>query len=295
MLRMGTYSGLVSGWPDHLELTELGQEYLALNLERFYELTEGQKAFVVRHLILEGAWRGRTRDLLQLLTPCYSRGTFTLNLAETPLPPEAVAPVHLLAKLGLLAQQSGILSVEERYVEQVAGLLGEPRGPTEEQLADILTAKRELGALAEDAVVAYERRRLEAIGRLAESSLVRRISHLNVAAGFDVQSFDGDKPLYDYDRFIEVKASRRRELCFYWTRNERRVAGELGDKYWIYFVGEFRQNDCEDIAPVMIQDPATRLPLMAEIELEPCAYRVKREEPIELSAASQESLKGFAL
>jgi len=195
----------------------------------------------------------------------------------------------------VLLETDGVLTVAPEYVASVVQLLADRHGTTEEHLRKTLQANRKLSAQAEEAVVEYERNRLRALNRVAEASLVRRIAQLDVAAGYDVESFDGDKPLFDYDRFIEVKASQGTELRFFWTANERRVAEKLGNRYWIYFVGNFRNNADDRIAPIMIQDPATRLWKISQLRVEVSTHLVTQSKDLILNPITQQDIKGFLL
>ena len=102
------------------------------------------------------------------------------------------------------------------------------------ELSETLREARKLGALAEEAVVEYERTRLRKLGLVVEASLVRRISQLNAAAGYDIESFDQKRTVLEYDRLIEVKASQGKRVRFYWTRNEYKAAERYRDQgHWI--------------------------------------------------------------
>ncbi|QQR96668.1 MAG: DUF3883 domain-containing protein [Bacteroidota bacterium] len=57
-----------------------------------------------------------------------------------------------------------------------------------------------------------------------QSELVKRISTINTAAGYDIESFDGTTDDVFLNRFIEVKATTGEDIRFYWTINEREVA-----------------------------------------------------------------------
>ena len=95
------------------------------------------------------------------------------------------------------------------------------------------------------------------MGHVIEARCIRRISHVRVNAGYDIESFNGPSPAVNYDRFIEVKAARGPQMRFFWTQNEIQVATRLGERYWIYFQGTV--NVTKGIArnePIMLQNPA---------------------------------------
>ncbi len=130
-----------------------------------------------------------------------------------------------------------------------------------------------MGDLGERLVEEYERARLLGLGRKAEASLVSRISEIDAAAGFDIKSFDGTEPAYDYDRLIEVKSSTKLDIRFNLSSNEYEMAQQYGNRYWIYF--------CAGVDPraprlrhlVMIQNPFRKLEELG-FHVEPSEYVV---------------------
>ena len=294
-LRSCEYAELVTLSKGLVALTEKGRRFLSLNPSRSYELTDAQKRFVAEHVILSGPWQARARDLFLSFSPNHSEVTYELCVAENPLPLRYSSAVYLLRHLGVLAEADGILRVAPEYVASVVQLLADRGGSREEDLTKALDARRKLGVQAEEAVLEFEHNRLGGLGRNAEASLVRRISQLDVGAGYDIESFDGDRPLFDYDRFIEVKASQGAGLRFYWTANERQAAERLGDRYWIYFVGGFRSAQRGEIEPIMIRDPAGRLHRMSGLRVEIAVSLVTQKTPLDLEPIAGEQVKGFAL
>lgn len=109
-------------------------------------------------------------------------------------------------------------------------------------------AKR-LGELGESQVIEHEQRTLNIIGRFDLSKKVRQVSIKNVAAGYDILSFDNQ----GNEKYIEVKASKSSYVGFELTVNELNVARKLGTAYWIY-----RITNVEGGMPkiTQIQDPA---------------------------------------
>jgi len=59
-----------------------------------------------------------------------------------------------------------------------------------QELDEALQTNLKLADQAEEAILEYERSRLKSINCHAEASLMRRISQLNVKAGYDIESFD---------------------------------------------------------------------------------------------------------
>lgn len=107
------------------------------------------------------------------------------------------------------------------------------------------------GEKAELFVLEYEKYRL---GQpLCEK--VRRISEIDVTAGYDIVSFDSSRSRGP-DRFIEVKAVSNDG--FYWSRNEYEIAKLKGNAYYLYLV-ELSKINQQTYVPQIIQDPATKV------------------------------------
>ena len=106
------------------------------------------------------------------------------------------------------------------------------REVTPEQFDLMLRAAARNGALGELLVLEYERKRLVRAKRPNLAAMVRWTSKENIAAGFDISSFE----INGSPRFIEVKASVGGARRFMITRNEWNVAQIEKDRYWIYFV-----------------------------------------------------------
>lgn len=202
--------------------------------------------------------------------------------------------MQLFKSFEVVEIKDGTIYVNPSYVRFVKDLLSINKGLTEEQLRKLIDADEELGRLAEDAVFKYERKRLLSLGRIPEMDLVRRVSPLNASAGYDIESFNGDIPSFTNDRFIEVKASKQNKIRFYWSLNEYEKAKELGDKYWIYFLGDFKKNKT-DIVPVMIRNPAKRIPELKNLNIYVVKYIVEAINDLTLTPILFNEVEGLLL
>lgn len=137
-----------------------------------------------------------------------------------------------------------------------------------EQLKRQLENKSLAGEKAELYVLEYERKRLgKPLG-----DQVKRISEIDVTAGYDIVSFDSpesSKP----DRFIEVKAVS--SAGFYWSENEYKIAKLYGEKYFLYLV-ELSKIDDEDYKPEIISDPALTVMNSRDWLIEPESYHLQK-------------------
>jgi len=108
--------------------------------------------------------------------------------------------------------------------------------------------KAELGEKAELLAIEEEKKRLSNFPELAKKIL--HTSKKIVNAGYDIESYECDKPI---KRYIEVKAVHLDAPRFFWTLNEIQKSKELKDQYWLYLVpyngnGEFQKELIERIS-----------------------------------------------
>lgn len=83
----------------------------------------------------------------------------------------------------------------------------------------------------------------------------RRISEVDVTAGYDIISYDSVKSK-ETDRFIEVKAIST--SGFYWSKNEYETAKLKGETYYLYLVDLHKINQ-PDYMPEIVQNPAVAI------------------------------------
>lgn len=105
------------------------------------------------------------------------------------------------------------------------------RAKSAERLAAELAQQAENGEAAELWVLSFERQRLK---DHPFRDQVRRVSPVDVAAGYDIASFAGAQSLR-HDLFIEVKSHGARK-AFHWSRNEIATALAFGEEYALYLV-----------------------------------------------------------
>jgi len=181
-----------------------------------------------------------------------------------------------LCQLGVLRRIENGYETTETMSPAAVSFLEEPKGLTEERLRAMLLEKQAIGDIGEKLITRYERARLAAAGAIVESHCVRRIGNIRVNAGYDVDSFDGISATKVFDRFIEVKAAKSKDLHFFWTENEIRVAEKLGEHYWIYFLGGVSaMTGTASQMPLMFQNPLTTILEDANISKTPQGFIVE--------------------
>jgi hypothetical protein len=109
----------------------------------------------------------------------------------------------------------------------------------------------DLGLAAERAIVAFERERLGP----GFSDRVEHVALRNIAAGYDILSFSVADENSVLPRYIEAKAVPERNLRFFWTANEVRVAEIFGSCYYLYLLPVDRQGAFRIEGLRIIADP----------------------------------------
>ena len=137
-----------------------------------------------------------------------------------------------------------------------------------EQLKKQLEHNELVGEKAELFVLEYEKKRLGA----PLSEKVRRISEIDVTAGYDIVSFNSSQSR-EPDRFIEVKAVS--SAGFHWSKNEYEIAKLYGEKYFLYLI-DFSKTTDEEYNPVIIENPALTVMGSPDWLIEPESYYIRK-------------------
>lgn len=244
-----------------LKTSRLGNDVLSYNKTRSFELNRKQKDKLVKSCFLEDKLSKEIVSLLRQFRVDYlGKNIFWSELEDAPLKADKNF-IQLLLQANLLIRKEGSLSVNKDYYTLVLDLVSEARhAVTEDDLINRLEGQKELGRIAEKIVLKFEKDRLYSNKFQKESELVKVISFVDVGAGYDILSFNGETDSMEYDRFIEVKGSSEREVSFVLSRNEVEVSKKLGSKYWIYFIGDIdAESKSSSSTPIMIQDPFTKI------------------------------------
>lgn len=280
ILDLATESALVVALDgQRFALGAAGTRLLSLNPVQYYETRDEQRRFLF-HVLVEA---GPLTHIAGILLSRLRRGAGD--------PPHLVLDGQLLGSLAREERECfdvlrflGVFSggpetwiVSPSWLD-VVGEVRKRRITTEDELSAMLAEQEALGRAAEELTVQYERRRLRRLRAVAEADLVRRISEVDVGAGYDVESFEGKSKDFTPDRHIEVKASTGEAVRFYWTRNEYETSRRLGDSYWIYFIGGFRPSaGLASFRPRRFRNPASLFEEMPQIKVEAAVFLVTEE------------------
>lgn len=289
------FSGLISVKGKNVLLSTLGHKFLSANREKYFEITEAQKQIIAERIVFRGAWSNHARELFAHFSANTQTTLYELSTVETSLPQTQNVSVHFFKYLGILQEEKSLIQVHKRYSQFVYELTADSKAISEQQLEQLLMENRKLGAQAENTVVEFEKQRLLKMGKQIQSELVKRISTINTAAGYDIESFDGTTDDVFPNRFIEVKATTGEDIRFYWTINEREVAKKKKNQYWIYVLTHFRQDKPSESLPITIQNPEQIIPKHDSFSIEVNKYLINEIAEIELTEQQIDELKWYQL
>lgn len=134
-----------------------------------------------------------------------------------------------------------------------------------EQFKKIQKQKELMGKLGEEFVLKLETKKLENTNKYP-----KQISHVDVAAGYDIVSFNNSGE----EIYIEVKGFQN-NYSFHWSENEIRISKNLLDKYYIYCV-KFKDNIPNEIYK-KIQNPYKEI-----IEAGKFEFKIKKDLLVKL-------------
>jgi hypothetical protein len=160
-----------------------------------------------------------------------------------------------LSRVGLLEVDERYAKVRLNYLALVNELLRRFREGEIVEPAGTYAERNAVGNLAERLAVDHEKRRLSKAGLRELCPLVQRISLVDNSAGYDVVSFRGTGQSPEDRIYIEVKGTKKAQVDFVWTRNERRVAGLQKRQYWLYIYTHIDTRNETAQGPFRINNP----------------------------------------
>lgn len=254
-------------------LTKLGRQFIKFKTLEKDRLTKEQGKLIFSVAVEK---TDILEDILTIMNifNLSQEGDFWVDGNDTRIDSIEGQILRLFQQLKIATYKDGNIVIKKEDKEWLFVLISSKHDVDIANLMDLLALKRKYGTMAEDFVLQREKERLVDCGRRDLSALVRKISDQNVAAGYDILSFNGNSLEDRYDRFIEVKGSVNDQLIFYISRNEVQVARKLQNKYWIYCVlnvGDIARQKIETI-----NDPYKIIFQKKQFEIEPFLWRISK-------------------
>lgn len=240
---------------DDLVLTDLGDQILLIDSkEKLNEL-------IISECLLKGDFSNKIIPALAQFNVdennelWYEKKSITQLFDSTDF-------LHILYDVGLLVKGETDVRLNSKFHENESITIQRKKKRKQSQgdIDDSLKIQKKIGQIGEKIVLKFEKNRLKESGCSYEAEHVDQISEDWANKGYDIDSFDGNSPELQPDRFIEVKSSTGKKFSVFWSENEIEVARELGKRYWIYFVSEIDiENKTSPNIPEMIQDPFNKI------------------------------------
>jgi hypothetical protein len=180
--------------------------------------------------------------------------------------------LRLFQQLRIAYYREGTIVIEKPCKDWLVDKVLIALGIDKESLMKHLERIKKRGTIAEGFALEKEKERLTECGCPGMAKLVRRISEENVAAGYDILSFDGVESRFFPDRFIEVKGTSGEEVSFYLSKNELETARNIQDNYWIYCVLDVESEKHKKL--VMIRNPYREIFRTKTLKATPVLWRV---------------------
>ncbi|MBC8489122.1 MAG: DUF3883 domain-containing protein [Bacteroidetes bacterium] len=159
--------------------------------------------------------------------------------------------ITLLIDLNFLTLKNNEYIVVKNYPE-IIKYITQRTGISQEQLLNILKEKDNVGKLAEETIFKYEQERLLNFGYAGLD--IKIVGRKNVNYGYDIKSYD-IKLNELIDIYIEVKAVSKKDFKFYWSKNEKEVAKQLKEQYYLYLLPFISRGKFEIDSLEVIKDP----------------------------------------
>ena len=224
--------GLVEKCRGRLGLSALGRELLSVASWPPYNLlTNAQGRRLLDELLHLRAFAVPLGRLLQKMTR-RRNGSLDIVPRSVPLLRDEMQCLHALQSMRAVGYIAGVLVMAPAAYKTIIEVLGTSAVVSEEELLRVLEFQRIRAVEAENHVMKLEIERLTRGRRPDLASLVERVAARDVAAGYDIRSFEIDGS----DRFIEVKSSTGTTMRFVLSRNERKFLEEHDSTAWLYFV-----------------------------------------------------------
>ena len=231
-LGLANQLGIVDDVAGELNLSHYGRELLALASWPPYNLlTEEQGHLVLGAILQRPEFASLVCSLIRKMQP-RSNGALQVIPGSIALSQGELDCLQALQSTHAIHFSSGILVMTQEAHQVIVDMVGPSAAVSELELLEVLERQRLRAIAAEQYVLTLEVQRLSSGGRPDLGKLVERVAARDVAAGYDIRSFELDGS----DRYIEVKSATGDNIRFFLSRNECRFLEDNETTAWIYFI-----------------------------------------------------------
>jgi len=256
-------------------ITDRGHKLSKKQRQCSNEISDQAKEYLLKKVYLDISSRGMdcAKFLLRFQVDT-NLGTFVLDRSEKEQM-EETQWLMTLECLGFLQVDSQVARVSSQYLVLINEFLKQVRKGRDQKIDANPAERTAIGALAEEHAVQYETQRLTKLGYKELCPLIQQISLVDNYAGYDLLSFRGTGRNPDDRIHIEVKGTKKNDVEFIWSENERLVAKGDMKTYWIYIYTQVDIKNKTAKGPIRLNDPIRTLKIKG-YTLEPLDIRVLR-------------------
>lgn len=190
-------------------------------------------------------------DVISLESLKYNSQEDCFVLARNGIKYKHASYRNLLLSLGIISKREDGAFIFEKKLDTIIDIApSKNKQKSEERLLQELEQQRLEGLAGELFVLKYEQNRLHGHPFIGK---VKQVSVIDVAAGFDIISFD-DITSVRLNRFIEVKTYKGKPH-FHWSVNEIRTSKIRAVHYYLYLV-DYDKISEDGYVPLIIQNPS---------------------------------------
>lgn len=254
---------------DYLELVERNGNDISVTQE-LQQISKQSDDFIIKELAKKCITALTNDGVFDENGMCFDpdKGNLEIRSSAFPLAYAAIRNFLIMSHV-LSIGYSGEMPVSEPYeYDFLYEIRARRKKITIEQLIKKQEEEYRRGIEAEEYVLNLERVRLP-----NKAAQIKRISDIDVAAGYDIVSYN-ENGSETHDRFIEVKCFLGKPH-FYWSRNEVDVARIIGERYVLCLV-DYSKMNITGYVPEFFENPYDTIYKDDGWLVEPETYKVQR-------------------
>ncbi|MFH0761003.1 MAG: DUF3883 domain-containing protein [Bacteroidota bacterium] len=250
----------------HIYISDSGKKLGKIQERPQYFLTRKSKDFFIKNILLNTLFVNTGfisiikdfEPIQKYNTYVYFR-TFRENFVF-------INWLKTLESIGFTLSLVSVVLINKEYLEVFNLFLFRVRTSKFEKEDSKDDFRKEIGDTAEMLTLDYERERLTKQGYPELADLIEHLSPVDNYLGYDILSFQGTGKNPTKKKYIEVKGTVKSEYQFVFSRNERMVASEKKEQYWIYCYRNVKSTLYPVGGPFKLCNPIMKLKQMDVLE-----------------------------
>ncbi|MDP8207411.1 MAG: DUF3883 domain-containing protein [Candidatus Electryonea clarkiae] len=251
--------GLLVEKSERYLVTSLGNKLAKLQKRSSWYITDPAKLFLLKNVYLNlEAGNACCKNIILKFQVDTIIGTFILKRQENESNAQRMW-LQILSRVDLIEVDERLAKIKKEHLGLVNEFLFRIRRGEFHEDFETENEKNQVGKIAEENAFEYEKIRLKTNGHTDLLPFIQHTSLVDNSAGYDILSFQGTGKNPETKIYIEVKGTRRKEISFFWSRNERKIADRNRKQYWIYAYKNIKIESNIGDGPIRINNPITNL------------------------------------